>query len=161
AKQYGDKYMPASQRVYKVKQKNAQEAHEAIRPTDVTRTPEQVESVLDRDMFRLYELVWKRMMASQMESAVFDQMAVGIEAHDKQALFRAVGSVMRFDGFLKLYQESKDDDEQDEESRALPPLEMGESVKTQEIVPEQHFTEPPPRYTEASLVKKLEELSIG
>ncbi|HEU5047804.1 MAG TPA: type I DNA topoisomerase [Rickettsiales bacterium] len=161
AKEYGDKYMPATQRVYKVKQKNAQEAHEAIRPTDVTRTPEQVESVLDRDMFRLYELVWKRMMASQMESAVFDQMAVGIESQDKQALFRAVGSVMRFDGFLTLYQESKDDDEQDEESRALPPLEMGESVKTQEIVPEQHFTEPPPRYTEASLVKKLEELSIG
>lgn len=160
-KKYGDKYMPSSPRVYKVKQKNAQEAHEAIRPTDVTRTPDKVEHVLDRDMFRLYELIWKRMMASQMESAVFDQMSVDIESLDKQAIFRAVGSVMRFDGFLTLYQESKDDDEEDEESRALPPLTLNEPAVLKEVVPEQHFTEPPPRFTEASLVKKLEELSIG
>lgn len=158
---YGEKYLPASPRVYKVKQKNAQEAHEAIRPTDVTRTPDKVKNALDNDMFRLYELIWKRMMASQMESALFDQMSVDIESSDKQAVFHATGSVMRFDGFLTLYQESKDDDEEDEESRALPPLTMNENIGVREITPEQHFTEPPPRYTEASLVKKLEELGIG
>ncbi len=158
---YGNNYMPAAPRIYKVKQKNAQEAHEAIRPTDVTRTPDKLEAVLDRDMLRLYELIWKRMMASQMESALFDQMAVDIESSDKQATFHATGSVMRFDGFLTLYQESKDDDEEDEESKALPPLTMGESLAVKEVLPEQHFTEPPPRFTEASLVKKLEELSIG
>ena len=158
---YGEKYLPAAPRVYKVKQKNAQEAHEAIRPTDVTRTPDKVKDALDNDMFRLYELIWKRMMASQMESAVFDQMAVDIESADKQAIFHATGSVMRFDGFLTLYQESKDDDEEDEESRALPPLTMNENIGVKEVLPEQHFTEPPPRFTEASLVKKLEELGIG
>ncbi len=158
---YGEKYLPSSQRVYKVKQKNAQEAHEAIRPTDVTRTPDKLEQVLERDMFRLYELIWKRMMASQMESAVFDQVAVDIESADKQAILHATGSVMRFDGFLKLYIESRDDDEEDEESRALPPLNADEAVALKEVLPEQHFTEPPPRYTEASLVKKLEELGIG
>jgi DNA topoisomerase-1 len=161
AKNYGDKYMPASPRTYKVKQKNAQEAHEAIRPTDVTRTPDKLENVLERDMFRLYELIWKRMMASQMESAIFDQMAVDIESTDKQAMLHATGSVMRFDGFLKLYQEAKDDDKEDEESRALPPLEPNEKLALNEVKPEQHFTEPPPRFTEASLVKKLEELGIG
>ncbi len=161
SKKYGEKYMPASPRIYKVKQKNAQEAHEAIRPTDVARTPDKIGSALDSDMFRLYDLIWKRMMASQMESAVFDQMSVDIESSDKQALFRATGSVMRFDGFLTLYQESKDEDEEDEESRALPLLNMNELIALKEILPEQHFTEPPPRYTEASLVKKLEELGIG
>jgi DNA topoisomerase-1 len=160
-KKYGDKYLPSSQRVYKVKQKNAQEAHEAIRPTDVTRLPDSIEKTIDRDMFRLYDLIWKRMMASQMESAVFDQMAVDIESSDKQAILHATGSVMRFDGFLTLYQESKDDDEQDEESRALPPLTLNEKLALNEVLPEQHFTEPPPRFTEASLVKKLEELGIG
>ena len=160
-KKYGDKYVPESQRIYKVKQKNAQEAHEAIRPTDVTRSPDKLEHVLEKDMLRLYELIWKRMLASQMESAVFDQMAVDIESIDKQAIFRANGSVMRFDGFLKLYQESKDDDEEDEESKALPPLVLNEEISAKEILPEQHFTEPPPRFTEASLVKRLEELGIG
>ncbi|MEI6730286.1 MAG: type I DNA topoisomerase, partial [Pseudomonadota bacterium] len=160
-KKYGEKYVPSSQRVYKVKQKNAQEAHEAIRPTDVNRLPQTLEHILERDMFRLYELIWKRMTASQMESAVFDQMAVEIESHDKQAILRANGSVMRFDGFLALYQESKDDDEEDEESKLLPPLELKEAITAKEIIPEQHFTEPPPRFTEASLVKRLEELGIG
>lgn len=160
-KKYGENYMPAAPRIYKTKQKNAQEAHEAIRPTDVTRTPDSVRAALDPDMFRLYELIWKRMMASQMESAIFDQVAVDIVSHDKQAMLRATGSVMRFDGFLTLYQESKDDDEMDEESRALPPLTDGEALAAKEVLPEQHFTEPPPRYTEASLVKKLEELGIG
>jgi len=161
AKDYGDRYMPPTPRVYKVKQKNAQEAHEAIRPTEVTRLPSQVEQALERDMFRLYELIWKRMMASQMESAVFDQVAVDVESSDKQAILHATGSVMRFDGFLTLYQEARDEDDVDEESRALPPLNAGEAVGLKEVLPEQHFTEPPPRYTEASLVKKLEELSIG
>lgn len=160
-KDYGSQYMPATQRAYKVKQKNAQEAHEAIRPTDVTRTPSQVEQALERDMFRLYELIWKRMMASQMESAVFDQVAVDVESADKQAVLHATGSVMKFDGFLRLYQEARDDDEQDEESRALPLMSVGEKLTLKEVLPEQHFTEPPPRYTEASLVKKLEELGIG
>ena len=162
AARYGDKYIPEAPRVYKSKQKNAQEAHEAIRPTDVTRTPEQMETVIaDRDMFRLYELIWKRMMASQMESALFDQVAVEIESSDKQAILRATGSVMKFDGFLTLYQEGKDEDEEDEESRALPPLSVNEALNLKEVSPEQHFTEPPPRYSEASLVKKLEELGIG
>jgi DNA topoisomerase-1 len=161
AQNYGEKYMPPTPRVYKVKQKNAQEAHEAIRPTDVTRTPEKLQGVLENDMFRLYELIWKRMMASQMESALFDQMVVDIESTDRQAILHATGSVMRFDGFLKLYQESRDEDEEDEESRALPALTMGEALGLKEVLPEQHFTEPPPRYTEASLVKKLEELGIG
>jgi DNA topoisomerase-1 len=167
-KDYGDKYMPASPRIYKTKQKNAQEAHEAIRPTDVTRTPEKLEQILERDMFRLYELIWKRMMASQMESAVFDQVAVDIISLDStvgnsnnQAKLRATGSVMRFDGFLKLYQEARDDDEEDEESKILPILTVGELLDLKEVLPEQHFTEPPPRFTEASLVKKLEELGIG
>lgn len=159
--QYGQNYVPSSPRVYKVKQKNAQEAHEAIRPTDVTRTPEKLRNVLDGDMLRLYELIWKRMMASQMESAVFDQTSVDMQSPDKQATLHATGSVQRFAGFLALYQEGKDDDDEDEESRSLPALEKGENVKTKEITPEQHFTEPPPRYTEASLVKKLEELGIG
>ncbi|MEI7669430.1 MAG: type I DNA topoisomerase, partial [Pseudomonadota bacterium] len=160
-KKYGDKYIPSSPRIYKVKQKNAQEAHEAIRPTDLQRNPDSLENALDRDMLRLYELIWKRMLASQMESAVFDQMSVDIEASDKKAIFHATGSVMRFDGFLVLYQESRDDDEKDEESKALPPLNIGEDVNAKDITPEQHFTEPPPRFTEASLVKKLEELGIG
>lgn len=160
-KQFGDAFIPSSPRQYKVKQKNAQEAHEAIRPTDVTRTPDKLRGTLDADMHRLYELIWKRMMASQMESAVFDQASVDMETPDKQAILHATGSVQRFAGFLALYQVGQDDDEQDEESRALPPLNQGDGVTTKEILPEQHFTEPPPRYTEASLVKKLEELGIG
>jgi len=160
-KKYGDRYLPSAPRLYKVKQKNAQEAHEAIRPTDVKRLPDSISGNLDKDLLRLYDLIWKRMVASQMESAIFDQMSVDLEAHDKQAIFHATGSVLRFDGFLTLYQETKDDDEKDEESKALPPLELGEKIKTHEITPEQHFTEPPPRYTEASLVRKLEELGIG
>jgi len=161
--QYGDAYVPSSPRMYKTKSKNAQEAHEAIRPTDVARTPAMVESYLDRDMFRLYELVWKRMVASQMESAVYDQVVVDIASNDNEAKLRANGSVIKFDGYLKLYHEDRDDpsDDEEEDGRILPPLNAGENTALKEIEPKQHFTEPPPRYSEASLVKKLEELGIG
>lgn len=157
---YGKGYLPSSPRMYKTKSKNAQEAHEAIRPTDVTQTPDKMGSALERDQARLYELVWKRMVASQMESALFDQLIVDIASTDKQAVLRTSGSVVKFDGFLKLYQEGKDDEEEENEAK-LPNLKQDEKLTTKEITPEQHFTEPPPRYSEASLVKKLEELGIG
>jgi len=155
---FGAPYMPSAPRLYKTKSKNAQEAHEAIRPTDVTQSPGKMS--LEHDQARLYELIWKRMVASQMESALFDQLIVDIAAADKQAVLRASGSVVRFDGFLKLYQEGSDD-EKDEEEAKLPTLKPDETMAVKEITPEQHFTEPPPRYSEASLVKKLEELGIG
>jgi len=155
---FGTPYMPPQPRLYKTKSKNAQEAHEAIRPTDVTRTPQSLS--LEHDQARLYELIWKRMVASQMESALYDQLIVDIAANDNQAILRASGSVVRFDGFLKLYIEGKDD-ENDEEEAKLPTLKHDETLGVKEIAPEQHFTEPPPRYSEASLVKKLEELGIG
>ncbi len=163
---FGKQYLPPSPRMYKNKSASAQEAHEAIRPTDVTRLPDHVAHRLDKDMLRLYELIWKRLIASQMESAVFDQVIVDFTSTDKQAVLHAIGSVMKFDGFLKLYREDKDDKDEDdedenEESRALPPLSVGDALPVKEVLPEQHFTEPPPRFTEASLVKKLEELGIG
>ena len=157
-KAYGNEYVPSSPRMYKNKTKNAQEAHEAVRPTDITLTVQK--SGLDGDQSRLYDLIWKRMVASQMESALFDQLIVDIAASDKQAVLRTSGSVVRFDGFLKLYQEGSDDEE-DEENAKLPVLKKGEKLGVEEVKPEQHFTEPPPRYSEASLVKKLEELGIG
>ncbi len=157
----GQDYVPASPRAYKTKAKNAQEAHEAIRPTEVSRTPQTAARFLDNDMARLYELIWKRMVASQMESALFDQLIVDIAAQDKQAVLRATGSVVRFDGFLTLYQEGRDEEDDSEENRKLPALTQGESLATKDVTPAQHFTEPPPRYSEASLVKKLEELGIG
>jgi len=157
-KQYGANFVPGAPRLYKTKSKNAQEAHEAIRPTDVTNAPGALP--LEADQARLYELIWKRMVASQMESAIFDQLIVDIAATDKSALLRVSGSVIKFEGFLKLYQEGKDDEE-DEESARLPALKPYEKLDAKEVTPEQHFTEPPPRYSEASLVKKLEELGIG
>jgi len=157
-KQYGASFVPNAPRAYKTKSKNAQEAHEAIRPTDVTRTARDLP--LSDEEAKLYELIWKRMVASQMESAIFDQLIVDIAATDKQALLRVSGSVVKFEGFLKLYQEGKDDEE-DEENARLPALKPYEKLDAQEVKPEQHFTEPPPRYSEASLVKKLEELGIG
>ncbi len=157
-KTFGNGYVPAAPRVYKTKSKNAQEAHEAVRPTDVTRTPQS--SGLSDEQFKLYELIWKRLLASQMENAVFDQTTADIAAHDGKAMLRATGTVQKFDGFLKLYQEGRDDEEEDAESR-LPPLKQDEPLAVKDIIPAQHFTEPPPRFTEASLVKKLEELGIG
>ena len=159
---WGDKFVPSAPRVYKTKQKNAQEAHEAIRPTNVFLKPGDVRDVLDADQFKLYELIWKRTVASQMESAVMDQMAVDLADGGKKTVLRATGSAVLFEGFLKLYTETVDDAaDDDENSRLLPPLKEGEAVQITKITPEQHFTQPPPRYSEASLVKRMEELGIG
>lgn len=161
---WGDKLVPSSPRVYKTKQKNAQEAHEAIRPTNVFLKPADVRDTLDHDQFRLYELIWKRTVASQMESALLDQMGVDIADPTGATVLRATGSTVVFDGFLKLYREDLDDtasDGDDENGRILPPLAQGDATKIADILPEQHFTQPPPRYSEASLVKRMEELGIG
>ncbi len=159
---FGDKYVPAEARVYKSKAKNAQEAHEACRPTDVGRDPESIAAYLTPDQLKLYTLIWKRTMASQMEAAVMDQVGVDIKTPDGAIGFRATGSVIAFDGFIKLYRESKDDSKDDDEnSRILPDIFENEDMNRKETLPEQHFTQPPPRYSEASLVKKLEELGIG
>ncbi len=158
---FGTSYLPSQPRVYKTKAKNAQEAHEAIRPTDFERTPDVMRARLGPDEARLYELIWQRAMASQMESARLRQMAVTIEADDK-ALLRATGSVVVFDGFMRLYQEGRDDPSRDDEAdKQLPPIQKGEALTRRQVVPHQHFTQPPPRYSEASLVKRLEELGIG
>ncbi|MEQ8320855.1 MAG: type I DNA topoisomerase [Rhodospirillales bacterium] len=160
--QFGSKYLPDSPRIYKSKAKNAQEAHEAIRPTDIRRTPDSVAQYLSPDQLKLYTLIWKRTVASQMEAAVLDQVGVDITSGDNQVTFRATGSVIAFDGFIKVYRESRDDSADDDDSnRILPQLNENEGQERTEILPEQHFTQPPPRYSEASLVKKLEELGIG
>ena len=159
---YGDAYLPEKPRVYSSKAKNAQEAHEAIRPTDLFRTPQDVAAHLDKDQLGLYELIWKRTVASQMESAVLDQVTVDIASGDKTVQLRATGSVVKFNGFLTLYDEGKDEKSEDEEGNTiLPDVAPDEALERREVLPEQHFTEPPPRYSEASLVKKLEELGIG
>lgn len=161
-KSFGKKYLPSSPRQYKTKAKNAQEAHEAIRPTDLTRRPQDVAQFLDKDLLLLYELIWKRMMASQMASAELDQTSVDVASPSQEIILRATGSVLVFDGFLTLYRESLDEDQTEEEdNKILPSLQEKEDVKKQQVLPEQHFTQPPPRYTEASLVKKMEELGIG
>lgn len=158
---YGSNYVPKEPRIYKTKAKNAQEAHEAIRPTDVTRTPEMMRKYLDQDQQRLYELIWLRTIASQMEAAQIDQVGVDIDTKDGKAGLRATGSTIAFDGFLKVYREGMDDSDGDDDDRRLPPLNEGEAIDLREVLPEQHFTQPPPRYSEASLVKKMEELGIG
>ncbi|MDX1922946.1 MAG: type I DNA topoisomerase [Alphaproteobacteria bacterium] len=163
-KEYGDKYLPSEPRIYKSVVKNAQEAHEAVRPTDLSRLPSQVARYLEPDALRLYTLIWQRTVASQMESAILDQVAIDIVGSNKGFEFRANGSVVLFDGFLKAYEEEKDDTEaasdEDKQSR-LPNVKTGEALKKNSVTPNQHFTEPPPRYSEASLIKKLEELGIG
>jgi DNA topoisomerase I len=160
--EHGDRYLPTHPRQYKSPAKNAQEAHEAIRPSDLSRRPRDVARALEPDAARLYELIWKRTMASQMASAELDQVGVDIAAADGRSLLRASGSVMLFDGFLALYQEDRDDPAEDEEGQGrLPALAEGDPVAPKEVRPEQHFTQPPPRYSEASLVKRLEELGIG
>lgn len=159
---YGSKYLPGTVRQFKNKSKNAQEAHEAIRPTSVLRRPEEVEQYLDVAQFKLYELIWKRTVASQMETALFDQVAVDILSSDKQITLRANGSIQVFDGFLRLYQEGRDDaTNEDDTDRLLPPMNEGEIAAVEMVKPDQHFTQPPPRFSEASLVKNLEELGIG
>ncbi|TRC89088.1 type I DNA topoisomerase [Mesorhizobium sp. WSM4310] len=163
AKEFGPKYLPEKPRFYTTKAKNAQEAHEAIRPTDFMRTPASVRQYLDSDQMRLYELIWKRAIASQMQPAEIERTTVEIEGVNgaRSAELRAVGSVVRFDGFIAAYTDQKDDDAEDEENRRLPEIRAGEQLARQAINATQHTTEPPPRYSEATLIKKLEELGIG
>jgi len=162
---FGANYLPEKPNFYKSK-KDAQEAHEAVRPTDVTRTPEDVRPFLKEDQYKLYQLIWQRFVASQMLPAIFDQTSIDISAGDYT--FRATGSVQKFDGFLRVYQlpaanADREDDEKDDEGegKALPHVTEGQTLRLDQIRPEQHFTEPPPRYTEATLVKDLEEKGIG
>ena len=159
----GARYVPHAPRQYQTKAKNAQEAHEAIRPTDAARRPAEVKSSLDADQAKLYELIWLRTVASQMESAELERTTVDITAKVAARLLelRATGSVVKFDGFLALYQEGQDEDSDEEGARRLPAMSAGEPLTKREIAATQHFTEPPPRYSEASLVKRLEELGIG
>lgn len=157
---YGNNYLPPAPREYQSRIKNAQEAHEAIRPTDVSRTPDSVAAFLSADQRRLYELIWKRAVASQMQSAELDQVSVDV-TDGKGTTLRATGSVVAFDGFLKLYREDTDDAAEEEEGRMLPPMAERDPLRLGEVTASQHFTQPPPRYSEASLVKKLEELGIG
>ena len=163
AKLFGDDYVPTAPRKYTAKTKNAQEAHEAVRPTDLSRHPRDVAKHLDGELAKLYELIWTRTIACQMESAELERTSVDILAQvGKRTLdLRATGQVVRFDGFLKLYQEGRDDDGDDDESSRLPAMKTGEAVTKDKIESTQHFTEPPPRYTEATLVKRMEELGIG
>ncbi|MBB5738325.1 type I DNA topoisomerase [Brevundimonas aurantiaca] len=165
-KEYGPAYVPAEPRHYKVKAKNAQEAHEAIRPTNIARHPDSLR--LESDLQRLYELIWKRMVASQMEAARLDRTTVEIETSDGLTGLRATGQVVTFDGFLAVYEEGRDEkqkgaegDEGEDDTSRLPALKEGAKAKVDAIRTDQHFTEPPPRYSEATLVKKLEELGIG
>ena len=163
AKRYGKENVPGEPRTFRNKSKNAQEAHEAVRPTSVARTPDDIRASLDQDQYKLYALIWKRTMACQMVPAVFDtvavEMAVGPESDGHR--FRANGSVLVVPGFMAVYQEGRDDSKDDDGDRLLPEIAEGDSIKLDELRPEQHFTEPPPRFTEASLVKTLEEYGIG
>ncbi len=159
---YGTAYVPAAAREYSSKAKNAQEAHEAVRPTDVSRTPAGVARYLSAEQHRLYELIWKRAVASQMQSAELDQVAVDVAG--SRTRLRATGSIVAFDGFLKLYREDVDDAPEGhaaDESRMLPPMQERDPLTRGDVSADQHFTQPPPRYSEASLVKKMEELGIG
>ncbi|HVI15346.1 MAG TPA: type I DNA topoisomerase [Pseudolabrys sp.] len=162
-KNYGKEYVPTTPREYHNKAKNAQEAHEAVRPTSAARTPADVAKHLHRDQARLYELIWKRAVASQMESAELERTTVDIAAKlgSRNLELRATGQVVKFDGFLALYEEGHDDDDLDEESRRLPAMSEGELLEKQAINSSQHFTEPPPRYSEAALVRRMEDLGIG
>ena len=156
---YGKKYLPETQNNYSGKKaKNAQEAHEAIRPTDITRSPSDVKKYVNSDQFKLYDLIWKKALASQMQSAEYDRNTIILSSRDESIKFRASGSVLKFDGFLKLYEGI---DNKDDADKILPEVKNKETVNIDKIVEAQHFTEPPPRYSEASLVKKLEELGIG
>ncbi len=168
AARYGDRYVPETPRYYQTKAKNAQEAHEAIRPTDLAHTPDQAGRSLEGEQAKLYELIWKRMAASQMASAELERTTVEIEAGvARPVALRATGQVVRFDGFLAAYQEGRDHvpasrrSEEDDDEGRLPPMNVGDKLTEHGIAVEQHFTEPPPRYTEATLIKKMEELGIG
>jgi DNA topoisomerase-1 len=162
---FGKPFMPEQPNVYKTKAQNAQEAHEAIRPSSALRTPEDIRPYLQDDEFKVYKLIWQRFVASQMSTAVFDQTTVDIDAtaNSTRYNFRVTGSILKFEGFLKVYEEAKDTKDEEDESlkHKLPPLEEGQTLKLEALKPEQHFTEPPPRFNEASLVKELEERGIG
>jgi len=172
---FGVPFMPAEPNVYKTKSANTQDAHEAIRPSSVLRTPDEVHPFLQEDEYKVYKLIWQRFVASQMTAAIFDQTTVDIDAQAPAAgsaalsdsaaryNFRVTGSVQKFEGFLKVYEEAKEAKDEEDESlkHKLPPLEEGQSLRLEELKPEQHFTEPPPRFNEASLVKELEERGIG
>ncbi|HXB21126.1 MAG TPA: type I DNA topoisomerase, partial [Candidatus Solibacter sp.] len=161
---YGKEFLPESPNVYKSK-KSAQEAHEAIRPTSAARHPDEIKKYLQEDEYKVYKLIWQRFVASQMNPAVFDQTSVDVEAKapKESFTFRVTGSVLKFEGFLKVYEESKEGKDEEDEAlkHKLPPLVAGQKLTLKELKPEQHFTEPPPRYNEASLVKELEEQGIG
>jgi DNA topoisomerase-1 len=164
---YGQEYLPPSPPQYKTRSKTAQEAHEAVRPTSVLRDPDSLKPYLSRDELRLYTLIWRRFVASQMAPAILDQTSIDILAgrpgQEKPYLFRATGSVIKFPGFLKVYEESREADEEEEEGAGvrLPPLQKGEVLDLVQLLPKQHFTQPPPRYTDASLIRALEEYGIG
>ena len=160
---YGAEYLPKNAVRYRSKG-GAQDAHEAIRPTSVERTPEALKAYLSPEQHRLYDLIWKRFVASQMNPAIMDVTTIDISA--EQYLFRATGSILRFDGFMKLYREGRDDsntesNKGDGTDAILPMLEIGEQLNLRKLTPKQHHTQPPPRYTEATLVKALEEKGIG
>ncbi|ACS41258.1 MULTISPECIES: type I DNA topoisomerase [Methylorubrum] len=161
-REFGDAYVPSAPRKYTVKAKNAQEAHEAVRPTDMGRLPKHVARHLEPEQAKLYDLIWTRTIASQMESAELERTTVEVSANvgPRRIDLRATGQVVKFDGFLALYQEGKDDEE-DEDAKRLPAMKAGDALKRERIASTQHFTEPPPRYSEASLVKRMEELGIG
>lgn len=155
---FGADYVPKEPRIYKNKAKNAQEAHECIRPTDMTKDAKALK--LDADQAKLYDLIWKRTLACQMESARLERTTVEIGSDDAQVGLRANGQVVLFDGFLRVYEEGRDD-VVDEDDKRLPQIHQGDAMDKRSVTPEQHFTQPPPRYTEATLVKKMEELGIG
>ncbi|RWR29023.1 type I DNA topoisomerase [Sinirhodobacter populi] len=157
-RRFGDRYVPSSPRMYKNKAKNAQEAHECIRPTDMSADPAKLK--LADDQAKLYDLIWKRTLASQMAAAQMERTTVDVASADGQVELRATGQVLTFDGFLKIYDQGRDDEDDDDSAR-LPQIMQGEPAKKNQITPEQHFTQPPPRYTEATLVKRMEELGIG
>ncbi len=161
---YGAPYVPSSPRMYKNKAKNAQEAHECIRPTDMARAPDQL-ARLEPDQRKLYDLIWKRALASQMEAARFERTTIDVRSADDAVALRATGQIVTFDGFLKVYMEGRDDEDidlsDDGEGGRLPKIVNGERADKRGVTPEQHFTQPPPRYTEATLVKRMEELGIG
>ena len=160
-KLYGKQYLSASINIFKSKVKNAQEAHEAIRPTELSLDPSSVRNYLDDDQFKLYDLIWKRTISSQMSNAIYDQMSVNISCQDNKTKLRATGSQIKFDGFLKIYSEGNDDINDDDNKQILPDLKENEQLSVINIEESQHFTEPAPRYSEASLIKKMEELGIG
>jgi DNA topoisomerase-1 len=157
---YGEKYLPSSPRMYKNKAKNAQEAHECIRPTDMSMSPDQVK-LSEPDQRKLYDLIWKRTIASQMAAAQMERTTVDVSSKDQQVELRATGQVVLFDGFMAVYTEGRDDTVIDDDDKRLPQIAEGEAAAKKSVTPEQHFTQPPPRYTEATLVKRMEELGIG